>query len=71
MYYYYLIRMSTTAAEIATLEYTSVKVPYEILNKKFRHAQKIIDRDISHLQSGKVFYLLELLLITDVSSYPQ
>jgi len=44
--------MSTTAAEIATLEYTSVKVPYEILNKKFRHAQKIIDRDISHLQSA-------------------
>ena len=42
-------RMSSKHLEVAALEYTSVKVPYEVLNKKFRHAQKIIDREISQL----------------------
>lgn len=27
------------------------QVPYEILNKRFRNAQKIIDREVSHLTS--------------------
>ena len=27
----------------------SSKVPYEVLNKKFRTAQKIIDREVSHV----------------------
>lgn len=27
-----------------------VKVPYEILNKKFRTAQKTLDREVSHVQ---------------------
>ncbi|KHN75094.1 Macrophage erythroblast attacher [Toxocara canis] len=30
--------------EITALEYTSLKVPYELLNKRFRTAQKSIDR---------------------------
>ena len=27
------------------------QVPYEILNKRFRNAQKIIDREVAHLTS--------------------
>lgn len=30
--------------EITALEYTSLKVPYELLNKRFRTAQKSLDR---------------------------
>lgn len=29
-----------------------VQVPYEILNKKFRTAQKNLDREVSHLQAS-------------------
>jgi macrophage erythroblast attacher len=29
-----------------------VKVPYELLNKKFRAAQKNIDREVSRIQSA-------------------
>jgi macrophage erythroblast attacher len=29
----------------------SFQVPYEILNKKFRAAQKNIDREVSHVQA--------------------
>ncbi|PFX25471.1 macrophage erythroblast attacher-like [Stylophora pistillata] len=34
-------------ADIKALEYSTLKVPYEILNKKFRAAQKVIDREVS------------------------
>ena len=42
---------TTKTAEVVALEYTTVKVPYEVLNKKFRQAQKIIDREISQLSN--------------------
>lgn len=34
----------TKVDEITALEYSALKVPYELLNKKFRIAQKAIDR---------------------------
>ncbi|CAI9732933.1 E3 ubiquitin-protein transferase MAEA-like [Octopus vulgaris] len=37
-------------ADVKALEHPTLKVPYELLNKKFRSAQKNIDREISHLQ---------------------
>ncbi|GAB1604254.1 E3 ubiquitin-protein transferase MAEA-like [Argonauta hians] len=37
-------------ADVKALEHPTLKVPYELLNKKFRSAQKTIDREISHLQ---------------------
>jgi macrophage erythroblast attacher len=37
-------------SDIKALEQPSLKVPYEILNKKFRSAQKNIDREGSHVQ---------------------
>jgi len=36
-------------AEVKALEHNTLKVPYEILNKRFRNAQKIIDREVAHL----------------------
>ena len=29
-----------------------MQVPYELLNKKFRAAQKTIDREVAHIQSS-------------------
>ncbi|UXI19935.1 OTU domain-containing protein 5 [Sarcoptes scabiei] len=40
-----------TMSDIRALEHQTIKVPYEILNKKFRLAQKNIDREVSHVQS--------------------
>ena len=37
--------------ELRALEHPTLKVPYETLNKKFRIAQKNIDREVSHVQS--------------------
>ncbi|CAH1114963.1 unnamed protein product [Psylliodes chrysocephalus] len=37
-------------ADVKSLEHPTLKVPYEILNKKFRTAQKTIDREVSHVQ---------------------
>lgn len=34
-------------SDVAAIEYPTLKVPYEILNKKFRSAQKAIDREVS------------------------
>ncbi|BES96221.1 CRA [Nesidiocoris tenuis] len=39
-------------ADIKSLEHPTLKVPYEILNKKFRAAQKQLDREVSHVQSA-------------------
>ncbi|EDO31713.1 predicted protein [Nematostella vectensis] len=36
-------------ADIKALEYSTLKVPYEVLNKKFRSAQKVIDREVSYV----------------------
>jgi len=38
--------------DIKSLEYTTLKVPYEILNKKFRIAQKHLDREVSHVATS-------------------
>ncbi|XP_037950378.1 E3 ubiquitin-protein transferase MAEA [Teleopsis dalmanni] len=38
-------------SEIKSMEYSTLKVPYEILNKKFRTAQKSVDRELDQLQS--------------------
>lgn len=39
-------------SDIKALEHPTLKVPYEILNKKFRAAQKSMDREVSHVQSA-------------------
>ncbi|KAH8018933.1 hypothetical protein HPB51_013999 [Rhipicephalus microplus] len=45
-------RASQTPPRMAAAACGTPKVPYEILNKKFRAAQKIMDREVSHVQSG-------------------
>ena len=49
-------------ADVKSLEHPTLKVPYEILNKKFRMAQKSLDREVSHVTSsiGEVEKLLSL-----------
>ena len=39
-------------ADIRSLEHPTLKVPYELLNKKYRSAQKTLDREISQVQSA-------------------
>lgn len=39
-------------SDIKAMEHPTLKVPYEILNKKFRLAQKNIDREVSHVQTS-------------------
>lgn len=34
---------------IKATEHPTLKVPYEVLNKKYRHTQKVIDREVNHL----------------------
>jgi len=41
----------TAIDELRALEHPTLKVPYETLNKKFRIAQKNIDREVSHVQN--------------------
>ena len=36
-------------ADVKSLEHPTLKVPYEMLNKKFRIAQKNLDREVSHV----------------------
>jgi len=38
--------------DIKSLEHPTLKVPYEILNKKFRSAQKVLDREVSHVTTS-------------------
>uniref|UniRef100_H2XSP7 Uncharacterized protein n=2 Tax=Ciona intestinalis TaxID=7719 RepID=H2XSP7_CIOIN len=46
--------MSTSSAmDLKVQEYGTLKVPYEILNKRFRSAQKTIDREL-HGFSGSL-----------------
>lgn len=40
---------SSAASEIRALEHSTLKVPYEVLNKKFRIAQKSIDREAARV----------------------
>ena len=37
--------------DVKSLEHPTLKVPYEILNKKFRTSQKIIDRLDLHIDA--------------------
>ena len=43
---------SGSISDMKAMEHQTLKVPYEILNKKFRSAQKNIDREISHVQNS-------------------
>lgn len=38
--------------DIKSLEHPTLKVPYEILNKKFRAGQKVIDREANHVANS-------------------
>ncbi|XP_062558952.1 E3 ubiquitin-protein transferase MAEA isoform X2 [Armigeres subalbatus] len=38
-------------AEIRAMEHPTLKVPYEILNKKFRNTQKTLDRELNQFQN--------------------
>ncbi|CAF0808929.1 unnamed protein product [Adineta steineri] len=40
---------NVTLDDVRVLEHATVKVPYETLNKRYRHAQKQIDRDSAQL----------------------
>ncbi|XP_050430274.1 E3 ubiquitin-protein transferase MAEA [Adelges cooleyi] len=39
-------------ADLKSLEHPTLKVPYEVLNKKFRSTQKTLDREVSHFQNA-------------------
>ncbi|XP_055371237.1 E3 ubiquitin-protein transferase MAEA [Condylostylus longicornis] len=39
-------------ADIKSMEHATLKVPYEILNKKFRIAQKTLDREVNQIQNA-------------------
>ncbi|XP_071645478.1 E3 ubiquitin-protein transferase MAEA isoform X2 [Temnothorax longispinosus] len=52
-------------SDVKSLEHPTLKVPYELLNKKFRSAQKTLDREVSHVQA--VSNELEKSLKTDGS----
>lgn len=43
---------SANMTDIRAIEHPTLKVPYEILNKKFRTAQKNIDREVSKVQTA-------------------
>lgn len=47
-----IIDLPTTMNDVTAIEHPTLKVPYEILNKKFRSAQKNIDREVSHVQNA-------------------
>jgi len=57
--------------DIRSLEHPTLKVPYEILNKKFRISQKTLDREISYVQ-GSVAQIEEYIKHCegDVSGIP-
>lgn len=38
-----------TGNDIKATEHPTLKVPYEVLNKKYRVSQKVIDREVNHL----------------------
>lgn len=38
--------------DLKAMEHTTLRVPYEILNKKYRVSQKNIDREVSHLNQS-------------------
>ncbi|RWS17478.1 macrophage erythroblast attacher-like protein [Dinothrombium tinctorium] len=56
-------------SDVKCLEHQTLKVPYEILNKKFRGAQKCIDREVSYVQNA-VADLEKTVLGNDVQNPP-
>ena len=38
--------------DVKSLEHPTLKVPYEILNKRFRIAQKHLDREVNHVTTS-------------------
>ncbi|XP_017470275.1 PREDICTED: macrophage erythroblast attacher isoform X1 [Rhagoletis zephyria] len=49
--YFYCLLDGYKMAEIKSLEHCTLKVPYEVLNKKFRAAQKNLDRELDQIQN--------------------
>lgn len=39
-------------SEVRSMEHSTLKVPYEILNKRFRTAQKTLDREVNQVQNA-------------------
>lgn len=37
---------------LSFFQHPTLKVPYEILNKRFRSAQKVIEREVSHVNGA-------------------
>ncbi|XP_071529525.1 E3 ubiquitin-protein transferase MAEA [Panulirus ornatus] len=50
-------------ADVTSIEHPTLKVPYDVLNKKFRLAQKTLDREVCHVTSAVTE--LERVLFTD------
>ncbi|KAL7647480.1 UNVERIFIED_CONTAM: hypothetical protein RMT77_001076 [Armadillidium vulgare] len=57
------------ASEISSIEHPTLKVPYEVLNKRFRLAQKSIDRELCHVTNA--VSELEKVLISDTKDKNQ
>lgn len=56
-------------ADVSAIEHPTLKVPYEILNKKFRLAQKTLDREVCHVTTAVTE--LERVLFTENRSAAQ
>ncbi|KAG7160563.1 E3 ubiquitin-protein transferase MAEA-like [Homarus americanus] len=56
-------------ADVSSIEHPTLKVPYDVLNKKFRLAQKTLDREVCHVTSAVTE--LERVLFTDSRSASQ
>lgn len=48
----FTITNNANISDIKAIEHPTLKVPYEILNKKFRVAQKNLDRSVSHVTNS-------------------
>lgn len=53
-------------SDVRSLEHSTLKVPYELLNKKFRFAQKTIDREVSRVGDicGELDKILKQPIVT-------
>lgn len=43
---------SRTGNDIKAMEHPTLKAPYEVLNKKYRASQKVIDKEVNHLNQS-------------------
>ena len=55
-------------SDIKCLEHHTLKVPYEILNKRFRSSQKVLDREAFHVQTtaGELEKVINLMTFDDI-----